>query len=224
LAGGFKVFLTLFLLSFFTLNSVGQTITIDGNPSTTAGEWCQSAVKHVSDKFNIINQDTIFAGNEKDFMFAVPDWHWKLGTAKDKNDIANGAAAIVNSVNYQGNTLTGTYLVFAGDRIANDGDAQIGFWFFQNGTAPVADGNFSPEKTVGDLLVLADFTNGGNLGSVTVLQWVGTGGNYSANSAFNLVGNAAGVAENNGNTYPVPCGWSFTDKKRATSVYITNEF
>ena len=224
-ASGFKILLSLVLLtSFLTSRVMGQTITIDGNPSTVANEWCQSAVKHVSDKYNQVNMDTIFAGNEKDFMYAVPDWHWKLGTAKDKNDIANGAAALVGSVVYKGVTYTGNILAFAGDRISNNGDAQIGFWFFQHCTSPVEGGNFAPEKTVGDLLVLADFTGGGRDATVTVLQWVGTGGNYSESDAFNLLTTSAGVAENNNNVYPVPCGWSFIDKGSGTNTYAEKEF
>ncbi|HEX6171877.1 MAG TPA: hypothetical protein VFZ33_19475, partial [Chitinophagaceae bacterium] len=168
-----KIILTLLFLNFFTQNASAQIINIDGN----ASDWSNFCFAHVQDKFDEVNQDNIFAGNEKDFFFAA-DWFWKLGTAKDKNDIANGAAALVSSVIVDNVTLTGSYLVFAGDRITNDGDAQIGFWFFQNGTAPVTVSGvntFSPEKNglpyPGDLLVLADFTGGGRNADVTVLMW-----------------------------------------------------
>ena len=135
----------------------------------------------VRDKFNEIGVDNIFAGNEKDFFF-TSNWFWKLGTAKDKNEIANGAAMLVSAVDTGSvgagtlDHLTGNFLVFAGDRTSNSGAAQIGFWFFQDGTAPIiAAGDvhtFSPEKhglpAPGDLLVLADFSAGGRLATVTV--------------------------------------------------------
>jgi hypothetical protein len=83
------------------------------------------------------------------------------------------------------NSSTGNFLVFAGDRISNSGDAQIGFWFFQNGTAPVTVSGvntFSPEKhglpAPGDILVLADFTGGGRNATVIVLQWTPGTGTY----------------------------------------------
>ena len=139
------------------------------SPATSfPGEWNQAGITHVPDKYNIINQDDIFAGNEKDFFYAS-NWFWKLGTAKDKNDIANAAAAILDYGQVKladgSNAEGGPFLVFAGDRISNSGDAQIGFWFFQDGTHPETVNGvnlFTPEKhlppTIGDILVLADFT------------------------------------------------------------------
>jgi hypothetical protein len=122
-------------------------------------------------------------------------------------------------------------MAVAGDRLVNNGDAQIGFWFFQNGTAPVVTQpgniqNFAPPKKVGpgaivgDILVLADFTGGGRDAGVTVLEWVGTGGNYSESDAFNLLSVGAAVAENNAGPTPVPtCGWGYP-----TTSYDINAF
>jgi hypothetical protein len=236
-ARGIKTFLMLFLLSFFLIPTISaQTIRIDGiTNSGGTDEWNQAGIIHIADKFNQINQDDIFAGNEKDF-FLASNWFWKLGTAKDKNDIANGAGAIVpaGSVRLSDGSVApgGPFLVFAGDRISNGGDAQIGFWFFQDGTAPVTVNGvntFAPEKhkppVIGDILVLADFTGGGRDGAITVLEWVETGGNYSENSAFNEVNIGAAVAENNAGTTPVPAGWVFVDKTTGSSTaYSTNEF
>ena len=68
------------------------------------------------------------------------------------------------------------------NRTSNKGDAQIGFWFYQAGTAPAVDPitgaqDFAPEHAVGDLLVLANFTGGGKFASVSLFKWVrdGTG-------------------------------------------------
>ncbi|WP_162128547.1 T9SS type A sorting domain-containing protein [Flavobacterium phycosphaerae] len=229
----------LFVLFLFTNFLTAQTVKIDGLTTSFPGEWNQAGIIHVADKFNIINQDDIFAGNEKDFFYAN-NWFWKLGTAKDKNDIANAAAVILQPgqvIRSDGSVATGgPFIVFAGDRISNSGDAQIGFWFFQDGTHPETVNGvnlFTPAKhlppVIGDILVLANFTNGGNIGAVTVLEWVGTGGNYADNPAFNLKTFSAQVAENNTVNTPVPTGWFFKDKNNNdnttnTTQYGLNEF
>ena len=232
------LFLLVLLLTFSPSGLIAQTIKIDGLSKSFPNEWTQSGITHVADKFNEIGQDNIFAGNEKDFFYAS-NWFWKLGTAKDKNDIANGAAGIFPAGSVLGPDGTpaagGPFLVFAGDRISNSGDAQIGFWFFQDGTSPVTVNGvntFAPEKhlppVIGDILVLANFTGGGRDGAITVLEWVGSGGNYVDDPAFNQVAISAAVAENNGGATDVPTGWVFDDKNNKTStsttLYGTNEF
>src|SRR6185369_6132330 len=105
-----KIILTLLFLNFFT-QKISAQITIDGNGS----DWgvAPFTAAHVQDVFNAGTTDNIFAGNEKDFFFAA-NWFWKLGGAKDKNEIANGAAALVGSVIGPNGLLTGKFLVFAG--------------------------------------------------------------------------------------------------------------
>ncbi len=96
---GIKLFLMLFLLGSFLIPGKisAQVIHIDGNPS----DWSQAGLSHVIDKYNLVNQDNIFEGSSKDSYYAgntlTPFITWKLGTAKDKNDIANAAAALRKS-------------------------------------------------------------------------------------------------------------------------------
>src|SRR5829696_5150047 len=174
-AGGFKLFLTLILLSFVSHNLSAQciacstyvntgTIVIDGNPC----DWRSSnlagvAIKNYTpDPFGNGVLDNNFTQGSKDF-FEASDLRWTIGQTKAKNDIANSAVAII-----------GGTLYFAGDRTSNNGDAQIGFWFYLNGTAPVtlSDGTqtFAPEHVYGDILVLADFTGGGNDATVSIYK------------------------------------------------------
>src|SRR5829696_4312488 len=212
LAGGFKVFLTLLLLSLVTQNVSAQciacstfvntgTITIDGNPC----DWRSSnlagvAIKtYTPDPFGNGVLDNQFTEGSKDFMLAA-DLRWAIGQTKAKNDIANSAVAII-----------GDTLYFAGDRTSNNGDAQIGFWFYLNGTGPVtlSDGTqtFAPEHAVGDILVLADFTGGGNTATVSIYKWVGSGGSVpNTNGTLEYVTACEGVivAQNNTATYQVP--------------------
>ncbi|WP_333667251.1 hypothetical protein, partial [Flavobacterium sp.] len=210
----------LFILFLFSNFLTAQTITVDGNPvDWNAANFNLFTVKSYQlDPYGTGVVDTQFTSS-KDFFLAGGGGQghlgWVLGQTKAKNDIANAAAIVSNGILY-----------FAGDRTSNNGDAQIGFWFLLNGTAPVAGGNFEPPHAVGDLLILADFTGGGANAAVTIYRWVG-GGPLSSGSSYvvgsnnnlettNLVGT---VAENNASTYPIPTGWSFINPN-----YLTNEF
>ena len=227
IAGSVKTVLTLCLLFIISQNLSAQTcttclpvtpgqITIDGSPC----DWNSTnlagvAIKqYTPDPFGNGVLDNQFTEGSKDFQFAA-DLRWVIGQTKAKNDIANSAVAII------GNTL-----YFAGDRTSNNGDAQIGFWFYLNGTGPVTqtDGtrNFAPEHAVGDILVLADFTGGGGTATTTVYKWVGDGTGNVPNTNGNLqtvdCPNAI-VAENNGASYPHPNEFSFD-----SPCYAPNEF
>ncbi|WP_168710275.1 T9SS type A sorting domain-containing protein [Flavobacterium sangjuense] len=223
----------LFVLFLFSNFLTAQTITVDGNPADWSGN---ASALHVQDAFGNGQVDNQFTTGSKDFFFAV-DLQWSISQTKAKNDIANGAFQLANQVKYidtdlEEVTLNGTFLVFAGDRTSNNGDAQIGFWFYLNGTHPVDEGglkNFKPPHVRGDLLVLANFTGGGRLGTVSVYRWVGgepvtPGSSYVPNTNNNLetTNVASVVAENNATSYPVPAGWGFLP--RTPLNYQTNEF
>src|SRR5260221_34127 len=190
------------------------TIVVDGNPCDWSLTNLNTFAVHSYqlDAFGNGVVDSQFTQGSKDFMEAE-DQRWSVSQTKAKNDIANGAAVLV------GNTL-----YFAGDRTSNNGDAQIGFWFYLNGTGPHtrADGtqDFAPNHAVGDLLILADFTGGGRNANVTVYQWVGTGGNVPNTGGTLNTTNCSGiVAENNDTIYPIPVGWTFLQP-----CYDVNEF
>ena len=53
-----------------------------------------------------------------------------------------------------------TWVYFGADRFDAEGDAQIGFWFFQDEIG-IANGDFTGEHVDGDVLILAEYTNGG---------------------------------------------------------------
>ena len=204
----------LFLLGGFLIPAkLSAQVNIDGNST----EWsAYGTPPHIQDPFGNGVVDNQFTEGTKDFSLAS-GMVWSISQTKAKNDIANGIAVIVNSIQLNGAPYVGIgpYLSFAGDRTSNNGDAQIGFWFFQNGTAPVTVSGsniFDPPKTDGDLLVLADFTGGGKNAAVTVLEWVSDGSGTYPNSDghFNLVTNiGAAVAQNNTGTTPVPTGWDY---------------
>ena len=109
-------------------------------------------------------------GGSKDIQDTTA-WNWKNGDKQDKDDILDAFAARYGSTVY-----------FGADRFAINGDAQMGFWFFQNEVGPVCPngsapsnctaGTFGPDAHKdGDILVLTDFTQGGAATFVRVYQW-----------------------------------------------------
>ena len=65
-------------------------------------------------------------------------------------------------------------LYFGSDRFDNSGDAQQGFWFFQNKiTLDLATGKFVGVHKTGDLLILSDFSNGGQVSTINIYRWTG---------------------------------------------------
>jgi len=117
---------------------------------------------------------TIFTGGGSKDISDVSAWAWKdnLGGLPDKDNITNAYARAY----FDNNQLK---IMFGADRFANDGDAQMGFWFFQskvqaiNGKFVGSDGTTAATHQVGDILVLANLTNGGAVVTIQVFKWVG---------------------------------------------------
>ena len=139
---------------------------------------------------------------------------------------------------------TGTceLLFFGSDRFDNSGDAQQGFWFFQKevqlgtganaGKFVNADGT-PAVHTVGDILVLTNFSNGGGTSTIGVFEWVGSGGdtngtlqslgggtNRTCGPALPAGDGFCGIV-NSANGTPSP--WPFLDKSGNTT-YLQGEF
>ncbi|OGP57810.1 MAG: hypothetical protein A2V67_14925, partial [Deltaproteobacteria bacterium RBG_13_61_14] len=88
----------------------------------------------------------------------------------DKTNILNAYAAAFNPSS--GNKAGHLLLYFAVERYDNSGDANVGFWFFQNDVScDPASGAFLGSKTIGDILVVSAFTNGGSISTLDVYQW-----------------------------------------------------
>jgi hypothetical protein len=125
-------------------------------------------------------------------------------------------------------------LFFGSDRYDNRGDAQQGFWFFQNkigfGTNAVGGGTgFSGVHKNGDILVISDFSVGGSTSTITVYKWddtckktTGTCGDPNlralGTSTNALCGGGNGTGDlfcgivNSANGTVAPWGSDFTDK------------
>ena len=167
--------------------------------------------------------DNVFTiGGSKDDL-DMTEWSWKLGNTPAKDDLTNAYAAAFTDG-------TDTVLYFGADRFANNGDSQIGFWFLQDDVV-LMDGKFKrydpgtatyvlASHTVGDILVLSDFTGGGRISTITVYQWVGSGGD--TNGTLQEVTAGADCVDQSSSIVEVVCGtvntvstaapWSFTPK------------
>ncbi|MDU8887128.1 hypothetical protein RXV94_13235, partial [Yeosuana sp. MJ-SS3] len=156
----------------------GAGICIDGNPNDWPSVLYNGALEAVFIQDNtsddgVSNNDTQFTEGSSDVSIvndpdaAIPNgWIWNLGNANNKGDISNGAAVLI-----------GDKIYFFGDRIAINGDAQIGFWFTLDGISPLPlDGansaGFTGEHIEGDLLALSNFTNGGGKVNLRLFRWV----------------------------------------------------
>ena len=126
-------------------------------------------------------------------------------------------------------------IYFGADRTSNDGDAFMGFWFFQANVTPLAGGTFGPGvHQDGDILIITDFSGGGSTVSLAVYEWNGPGGTTPGEGAINgtldeLIpfgaadcattgDNDAACATVNDETITVP--WTFLDKGGSTGPRI----
>ena len=105
----------------------------------------------------------------------------------DKDNITN-AYAKQYMIDHDGNAATPEHRViyFGADRLANNGDAALGFWFFQQKVELTGTNGFSPNHTArnvstgqrGDVLVQVDFVSGGKSSEIQIFEWVGSGGSH----------------------------------------------
>lgn len=118
---------------------------------------------------------TIFTGGSSDIA-DVNTWSCTNQSVPDADEILHAYAAKYSNSNQ--------YLYFGADRYATNGAKDFGFWFFKNPISSSGDtisntcpnGAFSGTHSLGDVLVLGTFTQGGAVGSIRVFEWVGTGG------------------------------------------------
>jgi hypothetical protein len=206
--------------------------------STTSNTTGATAVDWVAEP-NL--NATIFTGGGSKDPQDINNWAWKDGAGglPDKDNLLHSFAARYT-------TSAGEVLFFGSDRLDNSGDAQQGFWFFQNsialGSNSVGGGTgFTGVHKEGDLLVVTDFSNGGTTSTITVYAWdptckkttgstVGTCGDANlrikATSTSANCGSASAndsfcgiVNPTNGTTAP----WPYTDKS-GNSTYLQGEF
>ncbi len=128
---------------------------------------------------------SIFTGGGSKDPIDINQWAWKDGAGglPDKDNLEHGFAVRYSEPSSAtcpgGGTPTCELVYFGSDRFDNSGDAQQGFWFFQNrvtlGTNKVGGATgFNGVHMDGDVLVISDFSNGGTVSTITILTWDST--------------------------------------------------
>jgi hypothetical protein len=135
------------------------------------------------------------AGFKQDFLlksggaFDTTDNTTYTQGSKDIDNVAAWVCATANNVTNKGdimNAYAAAYtdpvsgdqkIYFALERSSNNGDANVGFWFLQDGTAncDATNGttNFTGNHQDGDIFIVAAFTKGGDVGGITAYRWTG---------------------------------------------------
>jgi hypothetical protein len=172
-------------------------------------------------------------GGSKDKL-DINNWMWKDGSVPDKDDIENSFAAEYD--------VAGTSLLYVGGtRFANDGSAFIGAWFFQNSIGTTGTGaTASPFTGVhknGDLLILAEFTQGGAVSTLKVFEWVGSAGDCpggpcpapteKGDTLADVTASAAsafGFSNSIDQVISCPADWPYTPKAGTSGTIPVNSF
>ncbi|WP_300354931.1 hypothetical protein, partial [uncultured Alcanivorax sp.] len=150
-------FLVAFLLGVTSPAIASNFIEMDGNAIDNADQDWQTFHNGNDDgsaAFSGIVADpaplSIFTGGGSKDINDIPDWKYRDGSVPDKNDLTNGYAA--------GKLIDGDLILhFGADRYANNGDAIIGFWFFQDQVGLGERGAFIGEHQEGDIFVGMEF-------------------------------------------------------------------
>jgi hypothetical protein len=215
--------------------------------STTSNTTNSTAVEFVSQ--GATTGSTFTGGGSKDPL-DISGWAWNQGAGglPGKDILLNGFAArytLPVSSSCTSTTSTCSVIFFGMDRFDNSGDAQNGFWFFQNqitlGSNKIGAGKgFVGVHKNGDVLVVSDFSTGGTTSTISVYEWndscAGAGKPVASCADTNLqllqTSNAAScttadqaaafcgiVNSANGTSAP----WSYTDKS-GNNTFQQGEF
>ena len=126
---------------------------------------------------------SIFTGGGSKDEKDITQWQWVDGSVPDKDDLIEGFAALYVAppgTTRGGVSVAGHKIVYFGaNRLAVNGDAQIGFWFLQNpvglgGTgqhaSPFVDTSVggAVSHKLGDVLILSNFVQGGGSSNIQV--------------------------------------------------------
>ncbi len=202
---------------------------------------------------------TIYTGGGSKDPSDISSWLWKAkDTVPDKDTLRHAFAARYSMDSKAtcpgpaGDTSGATkceVIFFGMDRFANDGDAQLGFWFFQNeigltNTSSQGGFKFSGVHKNGDLLLISDFSNGGTTATISAYFWDSTCTKAANNdpqagqcAAANLRLQAksddancahtpadakfCGIVNPNG-TETAP--WPYVDKRGSSGTYLQGEY
>ena len=147
-------------------NAIDQAAAGDDWDTVKAGTSSAEQTKFITDAVNSTPDEHLFTGGGSKDGQDISSWKWTSGPGvQDKNDIEHAFAAAYTSG-------TDTFIYFGQDRYAQDGDAFVGFWFLKSAVSEKAGGTFNGVHQDGDILVQADFTNGGVIQDFKISKWL----------------------------------------------------
>src|SRR5436190_5869008 len=123
------------------------------------------------------NDPSTFTTGSKDTLNISSGWQCtSSNNLGGKFDLLNAYV-----LNYVGPVTSGgtphNVLLFGGERDSNNGDANIGFWFLQDGNVACdsagGTASFTGNHVNNDLFIVSSFTNGGSNSDIIVYRWVG---------------------------------------------------
>jgi uncharacterized repeat protein (TIGR01451 family) len=187
------------------------------NPGQNTSGSIPGAVSFVHDPVNSQADNILTGGSTKDIN-DVSQWVWTQGTPQNKDDLAD-VFAVAYSVPVSGGP-NHTVIDFGADRYTNNGAATLGFWFYQNPVTANPDGTFSGTHTVGDVLIVADFSSAA--ATISAYKWVGPGGSQSS---LQLLTTDPTTLFEIANTVSISTGgWPFQDKTSPPNTIAPGEF
>ena len=156
------------------------------------------------------SDSTRFSSGSKD-VNDIDTWFWDSASSPDKDEITNAYAAL-----YAGNRF-----FFGADRYATNGTSYIGFWLLQGSISRNPNGSFTGKHTVGDILILSDFTQGGGYSTIKVYKWVGSGGSDGSLDSLHI-NPSISFAVVNAASQSSP--WAYKPKSGSAGTFPTGAF
>ncbi|TDG15241.1 hypothetical protein E2F43_03125 [Seongchinamella unica] len=135
-------------------------------------QWMHTITKPTPDKDNILH--AFAALYRQDDNSITPE----LPPACDDPEADTTGIDCINPKN----NFEDIYIYFGMDRLANNGAADLGFWLFKAPINQASDGTFVDDlgnpatQTIGNILILSEFNQGGAIADLKVYEWVGAGG------------------------------------------------
>jgi hypothetical protein len=163
--------------SLFDSNHAKKTLPTDFNASGFDVDFLTTSSRRDGTVFDS-HDSTTYATGSKDTLPITGSKSgsgWQCARSNNvggKVDIMNAYAAA-----YTDPSSGHQILYFGQERFSNAGDANVGFWFLQDGSVACTGGggatDFTGHHQDGDLFVVSAFTSGGVVSTIDVYKWSG---------------------------------------------------
>jgi hypothetical protein len=143
----------------------------------------------------------IFQGSK--FNQDPNQWSWTTGKASSKNDINNVMYHLAKDASGD------MWIMLGSDRYSTTGTSYIDFEFLQHSLVRTPNFGFSSVgphggRTINDMVVSVEYSNGGSAGSVRIYLWKSVGAGYDY--VEQIIPGGVAFAATNSTTVPVPFG------------------